>query len=284
MITESLLVGNRFLHDASLVMIFGGSGFIELTSPELRFALDRIWICPERLAVSIAVATTIVTVPLNLASLTDSVPTTNLVATYLFQTNGGQVLVFQILGAAALLVVSIFLARTAKAVVAGLMLCELSLAGHATDGDTFHQIITASTQAVHILAGAAWLGALPVLVAVIICINCGVDRVGGNSALQKFSAIGHLLVALTLTCGLSTALLINGLPDIAKEYDRAVIAKGVLVSGMAIVALVNRYAVVPRLRSYPGANSLLVAGSTAEILLGMTALALVASFGITDPA
>lgn len=284
MSAASLLVGNRFLHDASLVMLFGGSGFIQLVAPDLKFALQQVWTRPERAAVSVTIATTILAVPLNVASFTESWPTTDFVATYLLQTHGGRVLILQIVSAATLLGVWMYPMPKNVVLVAGLMLCELALAGHASDGDNIENIVVASMEAVHILAGAAWLGALPVLLIILNCVSHNVHRGGGIAALQKFSAVGHFTVTLTFICGISTALLINGLPSPTRDYGRAVLLKTFLVFTMALLALINRYAIVPRLRSHRGASALLVAGSTAEILLGMTALLLVASFGITDPA
>jgi copper resistance protein D len=282
---DILIVGNRFLHDSSLVMVFGGTGFLQIVaSPGLRSSLQRIWILPERTAVSIAVATTALALPVNIAFLADGWPTADFATAYLFHTNGGRVLVLQLLSAAALLGIWMYPLPRATVLVAGLMLCELALTGHASDGGTLHQVIAGTAEALHILAGAAWLGALPALLIVLHRLKKGTHQAECILALRNFSIIGHFVVMVTITFGISTALYINGVPHPSSEYSSAVLLKASLVLTMASLAVINRYAIVPRLRSHRCANSLLVGASFAEILLGMAALLLVAWFGLTDPA
>lgn len=284
MTMESVLVANRFLHDASLVMLFGGGCFTQLVAPDLRGVLERVWVSRERAAIAIVAATTVVSLPLNVATFTESWPSTHQLTIYLLETNTGRVLLLEMFTAATLIGVSTYSMPKITVLVAGLMLSELALAGHVADGDNLRKIIASVVAILHILAGAAWLGALPILLTVLSCLRHNVHRHDGVAAMQKFSKIGHVVVALNLTCGIATAMIINGLPSPLTFYGRAVLLKTLLVFTMVVLAVINRYAIVPRITSHRGAGSLLIAGAAGEILLGMTALLVVASFGTIDPA
>jgi putative copper resistance protein D len=284
MTAECLLVGNRFMHDTALVLVWGGTGFIAFVAPkQLQADLHSLWIRPEQVLVIVALTTAMVAAPINLFALSDRWPTSDIALTYLLDTSTGRFLIVQLVSAFALLVSSMKSKAPATVLLAGLMLCELAMTGHATDGSPAHQVIAGVAQSAHILAGGAWLGALPMFLIVLHLKSRGMQRSACTEAMRKFSTIGHLVVAITLVGGITLAVLIDGFPHLSSTYGRELLLKTSLVVVMALIAVANRYVIVPRLRSYGGASSLLIAGSTLEIVLGIVALALVASFGTIDP-
>jgi putative copper resistance protein D len=89
-----------------------------------------------------------------------------------------------------------------------------------------------------------------------------------------------------LVSGLAnTILTLGGLPtNPTSPYQLELIVKICAVFSMTGIAMVNRYLVMPRFRSDPiSSRYWLVIGTSAEVVLGLFAIALVASFGLQDP-
>ncbi|MFP3435633.1 CopD family protein, partial [Paraburkholderia sp. SIMBA_061] len=73
------------------------------------------------------------------------------------------------------------------------------------------------------------------------------------STLIRFSRWGHLAVALVILSGVINSLIIlgNWPLDVASPYQRLLLFKTALVALMVMVALANRYAIVPAISSVP---------------------------------
>lgn len=274
-------VANRFLHDTALVYLWGGNGFLAFISPaDVRRQLGERTRQASSIAVCWVVVTSSLALPISLVGFFETVPGSSEVLAFIFYTAPGNILLLEL--ASALVLLGAYSTGLIKAVtvLAGFLLCERVLAGHAADEGPFLQTI----QATHILAGGAWLGALP-LYAILVSVSQRHEPHGGAIvAMRRFSQLGHFAVATTLTAGWASALLHSGTPSIAKPYGAAVLLKGAIVTAMALVALVNRYAVLPRLRRSDNAQRLLVANTATEIALGLLALGLVAWFSTINPA
>ncbi|SFN42270.1 CopD family protein [Xenorhabdus japonica] len=117
-----------------------------------------------------------------------------------------------------------------------------------------------------------------------IAINLYSDSV---SAMRKFSLYGHFAVFLVIVTGIvSSVILIPGWPIFSQalsEYQSMLWLKIVLVIGMVLLALINRYILVPKLKQKRCYQQLII-NSWLEIILGTTALLCVAIFTTQPPA
>ncbi|RXZ05889.1 hypothetical protein DD571_09825, partial [Klebsiella pneumoniae] len=102
--------------------------------------------------------------------------------------------------------------------------------------------------------------------------------------MARFSRYGHLAVAGTIASGALNALLIQGGLIGASPWGRMLLIKCALVAGMVVIALVNRYVLVPRMSaSGSQAESLILRTTQAEIGLGALALLAVSLFATWEP-
>ncbi|KMJ43379.1 copper resistance protein CopD [Xenorhabdus khoisanae] len=107
------------------------------------------------------------------------------------------------------------------------------------------------------------------------------------AAMRKFSLYGHVAVFLVIVTGIvSSVILIPGWPvfnRVISEYQSVLWLKIVLVTGMVLLALINRYILVPKLKQ-KGCYQLLIINIWLEIILGTSALLCVAIFATQSPA
>ena len=177
--------------------------------------------------------------------------------------------------------------RAAWLAVAGAgLIAAASLAwmGHAAADEgpaaTAHRV----ADAIHALAGAAWIGALVALLALAGERNRGLTL---HRALLRFSAIGPVLVAAIVLTGLVNAWVLVGpgnvgaLPSTA--YGRVLLAKLALFAAMLLLAANNRWRLTPRLERLPAAAGALRSSVALEALAGFAVLAAVAWLGTLPP-
>jgi copper resistance protein D len=176
-------------------------------------------------------------------------------------------------------------------IAALLLLVSLGWVGHAAvdmGGGITHVI----NQMTHLIGGGLWLGGLvPLGVLLRRATRPGADAYVGLArvALPHFSQIGYAAVALILVTGTVNSILLVGSLHafIATPYGRLLIVKIVLVLTMVGLALVNRFRLLPRLRT--DASGLvplraLLHSVIAEQALGIAILAVVALLGTWPPA
>ncbi|CNH97107.1 MULTISPECIES: copper homeostasis membrane protein CopD [Yersinia] len=166
------------------------------------------------------------------------------------------------------------------------LLASLAFTGHAAMHDGalggIHQI----NQIIHLLSAGYWLGCLPPL---LICLaytqHSDVKR-EAITTLIRFSSWGHLAVILVLATGIINSIIMLRETALAltSVYQKLLLSKVLLVLLMIVVALINRYLIVPMLRQLPvKAHSWLVVNSCAEIILGAGVLLLVSIFATMAP-
>lgn len=289
MTPESAMAANRFLHDSSLGLLWGGLGYASFVAKgtlagRLVQKLDPM----VSGCVVVAVVTTASGFLISAANATgewSSVfdpETLHLMA----ETDVGQAFAIQAVTAVALVVSTLLKAYRTSVVLTGLMLCELALSGHATEGSGLAGLGHQVNDIVHVLCGTAWLGALVPFV-IVLRLSSVLDlRTSAIESLKRFSLAGHVAVTLVLISGLFNVWLVHGRiwPDLSSTYDQELLFKMLVVGLMVILATVNRYVFVPMFgRNAARARTLLAYGSLAEIFLGFVALGLVASFGLQDP-
>ena len=176
------------------------------------------------------------------------------------------------------------------AVLAGVYLVTLAWAGHAAAGPPAERGLHLTSDAVHLLAAGAWLGALPGLAFLL----GRTERMSGvpsaNAAVElarRFSALGILSVGALLASGLAnTWYLVGDVPAlVGTDYGQLLLIKLALFAAMITLALVNRLRLTPRLHAHDRKPLLgLRRNALLEAAAGLLVVTLVGVLGITVPA
>ncbi len=156
--------------------------------------------------------------------------------------------------------------------------------GHAAMNDGPMGALQRLNYAFHLICAATWLGGLLPL---LFCMRLAKGR-WQNAAIftmMRFSRVGHYAVAGVLLSGVINALMILGL-DIPWQagYVQFLLFKCALVALMVVIALANRYFLVPRFRPESGrAQQIFIRMTQAEVVLGALVLATVSLFATWEP-
>jgi len=165
-----------------------------------------------------------------------------------------------------------------------LQLILLACVGHTTlhTGGTgaFHRI----NHAIHLLSASFWVGGLlPLLV----CMFLARTATWSESAIEsmmRFSRYGHLAVAAVIVSGIINSLLILGWNiSLESSYVRLLLLKIVLVGVMVVLALINRYWLVPKFNHSALAKQQFIRLTGLEVILSAVVLLLVSLFATQEP-
>lgn len=240
-------------------------------------------------AVTVAAAATAAALPIEAASMGDGwrdALDPVVVAAVLTGTDAGRAWIAQAVLAAVLAACCfapprVRLGRTA--VAAALWLVGLCLTGHAVMDEGWLGAVHRGNDALHVLSAGAWIGALVPVLLILPRLARPEERSSAALALRRFSRAGHIVVALVLLTGVANAALVLGRwpTNFHSPYEALLDLKVLAVLAMAGLAVVNRYVLVPRL---PPSLPALRRATLAEVSLGLLAVALVAVFGLLDPA
>lgn len=283
----------RFLQDGSALLLWGAFFYLAALAPRrLAEACDKKLVITRLASIALALTATAAQLPLHSADFGQGwayafdAPTLHAV---LFQTRVGQAWQLQMLAAAALAATTVVTnpaRRFATATAAALLLASLALTGHAVipmgGWGVAHRVV----DALHLLCGGAWLGALPPLLITLAALRHTEHRAEAVTALRRFSSAGHVAVAGVIATGALNTWLTLGQDGIdpASTYQRLLFLKVLLVAAMTVLAICNRYRWVPLLRLRPAHSlSMIRRATVAEIGLGFAAVALVAVFGLLSP-
>jgi putative copper resistance protein D len=284
----------RFLHDASLMLLWGACAYLSFLVP--RALADTVWrmsAIPFFLIAVIAALTMLMSLPAATAIIGNGWSDAADIDTLhdvLFDTTVGRA--WQAQAVAAVLMICAFLLpesprRLGLALASGLGLAALSLTGHASMLDGWLRQAHRANDVLHVLAGGGWLGALVPLIPILRLLSRPECRAEAQLALRRFSTAGHWAVALVILSGIvNTLLILKRLPtDWSSPYQALLAIKIALVAGMSLLAIVNRYVFVPWIGRNPSRALLaLRLGSIAEIVIGFVVIGLVAVFGMMEPA
>jgi putative copper resistance protein D len=282
----------RLCFDAAAITAYGVSGFIA-------------WIAPKRLgqaiaassnflivaASSLAVLSTIAWLPIEAAMIGESwqlAVDRSTLSALLCDTAIGKAWLVRL--ALSLLLTAALPWRSASIVrlaLSGFLLASLALTGHANMDEGTRGVLHILNDALHVLAGGAWLGSLLALPGCLARLREPSFCAEARTALRRFSSAGHLAVALVIATGIvNTVLVLQRWPtDFTSSYQMLLVTKIVFVAGMTGLALMNRYIFVPRtLTQRDRAIIQIRSGTYAELALGAGVLAFVAVLGILDPA
>ena len=142
--------------------------------------------------------------------------------------------------------------QAAAVVLAGCLAGSLAYAGHAAAGVGAEGLVQLLADIVHLLAAAAWAGALVPLALLLHAAR----RDGGQAAIamariavQRFSTLGVISVGAILATGIINGYVLAGSVRalIDTDYGRLLLAKVALFLAMVTVAAVNRLRLTPRL-------------------------------------
>jgi putative copper resistance protein D len=288
---EAALAACRLAHFVAALMAFGICLYVRIFAPEtLRNVLGaafRPWVLGAAVA---AFVTAILWLALEAAAMADDGsgafdPDT--VETVFFDTAFGRAWQAHIALCLALAVASALDGRwAAPTVVAALVIASLGLAGHASMQSGALGVAHRANDALHLLCGGAWLGGLLPFVSCL-RLSAGPElRRDAIAAMMRYSRYGHAFVPLVVISGaVDIALTTGAIPWPPNSPYRALLAiKIALVASMVCVALFNRYVLAPRLAARPDAAVALRATSVANVAQGAVVVALVAAFGLLDPA
>ena len=208
----------RFLHDAAAMLLWGALAYLAALVPApLASVVDRRLRVFRVAAIAVAVATTAAALPLEAAYVGNGWPDAFDLPTLtavLFDTGIGSAWMVQ--AALALLLIAAAAAspkawrQVATAIAAGILLASLALTGHAVMHGGLVGIGQRINDALHVLAGGAWLGALVPLLIVMPGLGDPARRDAARAALNRFSVAGHGAVALVIATGVANTFLILG--------------------------------------------------------------------------
>lgn len=176
--------------------------------------------------------------------------------------------------------------RQAGVLVLGILqLCGMGWVGHAAMLEGWPGVLHCINQIVHLLSVTFWVGGLFPLLFVLQDARLLQTRTDAILTMMRFSRYGHLAVALAILTGLVNTRLILGWPlSAAGLYGALLAVKILLVAVMALLALFNRYWVVPRFRrANTAAYGYFLRLTTVELALSVLIIALVSFFATLSP-
>lgn len=174
----------------------------------------------------------------------------------------------------------------ALALCSTLLLVNMAFIGHAAMYPGILGIAHRVNHALHLLAAGYWFGSLLPLLLCLRYLPQPQWRSDAIVTLIRFSRWGHVAVALVIVTGMFNSLIILGRwpVDLGSAYQRLLLVKAGLVALMVIVALANRYVIVPAMRATPNlAQRGLVIACWLEVVLGAAVLLLVSLFATYVP-
>ncbi|MFN3945772.1 MAG: copper homeostasis membrane protein CopD [Allosphingosinicella sp.] len=169
--------------------------------------------------------------------------------------------------------------------VAVAALATLAWSGHAGAGEGAQALVHRIADVIHLLAAAIWIGTLVLLLVSIR--NPAVSRASLAAALQRFSIVGTIVVALLIVTGLVNLWAIAGLDAsslVTTDYGRVLLAKLLLFAAMLGFAALNRWRYTPMLvRQRDAPTAPLRRSLGMEMSLALAVLAAVALLGTLSP-
>jgi copper resistance protein D len=182
--------------------------------------------------------------------------------------------------------------------LAGAYAATLAWTGHATGDTGADRYVHLTSDAVHLLAAGAWVGALPGLISLLKRAR-DVARPEGFalavSATRRFSTLGMVSVSALVLTGLVNAwYLVGSVPALlVTDYGRLLLWKLLLFALMVTLAAINRLRLTPQLATAiptsigtPSRNAVarLRRNTLLEMAAGVAIVGIVAALGLTTPA
>jgi putative copper resistance protein D len=124
---------------------------------------------------------------------------------------------------------------------------SLAFAGHAIGGQGIEGIVHPAADILHLIAAAAWVGALVPLALFLAAAKDEASLGAMRTATLRFSALGVVSVATLFATGsVNSWYLVGGFAEFtATDYGRLLLIKIALFLGMVAIAAVNRFHLTP---------------------------------------
>lgn len=274
----------RWLHDASLMILFGGS----LLRAILRGRLPALTLPPGHTSIAalLALLSALLWLGLTTAQMAgDNAAMTDphLLALTLTQTLFGQVFLARfalllLLGLGAMLAWR----DSLLAALSGAALVLISVTSHAAEASPAHfAAIGITSDGLHLLTAGFWIGGLVVLAALF---GGGTQKPLLAGATAIFAEWGMIAVGLLVMTGMLNAstILLGGEGHDTRAYLAVLGAKLALVAAMVALATVNHFRLLPQLAGGGSAAGLL-RNIRWELGLGLIVVALAALLGLLAP-
>jgi copper resistance protein D len=181
----------------------------------------------------------------------------------------------------------------AAAILAAAFVGALAWSGHAAGGLGDEAFIHPAADVAHLIAAAAWVGALLPLI-VLLAAAGGEDASLAvvRKATTRFSVLGIVSVGTLLVTGIvNTFYLAGSVPALLRtDYGRLLLIKIALFLAMVALASLNRFRLTPQLlqqnniAASRGALRQLRRNAVMEVLAGAIVIAIVAALGTMPPA
>jgi copper resistance protein D len=302
-----MLIVSRLLQFAAVTVVFGcgafrlyGLAFDTTTTSANALVTFDTWVWRVTIVGAIVAllsgVSLLLAVTANMAGSAAAALDPNTISTVLFDTSFGLVWCWRLLFA--FLLIGACLAPLARRrmpailVLSLLLLVSLGWVGHAVEGQGVARFVHQINQMVHLLAAGLWLGGLVPLTWLL-----GRARSPSGAAwisvardvVPRFSHMGYVAVALLAATGaINTLLLVGSVEALAgTPYGRLLSLKILLFLVMVVLALINRFRLLPRLRREPQPSAPLAALARSvlfEQALGFAVLAVVSVLGTWPPA
>ena len=283
----------RFAHFLAAMLTFGMSAYLWAYAPErLTLALSPVLRRLALIGSLVALITAIAWLALESASMADdwsAVAAPDLIGAVLTDTAFGLAWAAHLVLAATLVAVVAFEPRArwaATSLVSAALLASLGLVGHAAMQSGAAGFLHRANHAVHLVTAGAWIGGLVPFAMCLRAYERDDLRKDAVRAMAGFSFWGQLIVAAIVLTGVVNIALTSHHPPVppTTPYRALLVAKLVIVAIMILLALFNRFALAPRLKTSANALTTLRATSAAEVALGCVVIALVSVFALLDPA
>jgi putative copper resistance protein D len=183
--------------------------------------------------------------------------------------------------------------EAAATILAAAFAGTLAWSGHAAGGLGGEAIIHPTADVLHLIAAAAWVGAL--LPLIVLFAAAGADDTSlaiARTATTRFSILGIVSVGTLLATGIvNTYYLAGSVPALLHtDYGRLLLIKIALFLAMVAIAAVNRFRLTPQLlqeasiASSGDALRRLRRNAAIEVLAGAIVIVIVAALGTMAPA
>jgi putative copper resistance protein D len=176
------------------------------------------------------------------------------------------------------------------AMLAAALAASLAWTGHAAGMEGIDGAVHLASDALHLVAAGAWLGALWPFALLLAAARRAGDPAAAAiaaQATQRFSILGMICVATILATGVINTWEILGTAafSVTTDYNRLLLAKIGLFIAMVTIAAVNRQRLTPRLSGADPRRAMrqLQWNSLTETGLGLLIVAIVAVLGRMTP-
>ena len=252
------MIGVRFALYADLMLLFGLPLFA-LYAPGGRDTIGVRWPALAILAL-LGLALSLLSIALMTASMA-GVPLDQVdpdaIRMMVTDTPMGQAWVVRMIALAVLLGVILIRHRAFEvaALLAAFALGSLAWTGHGAAGEGSAGTFQMVADIAHMLAAAAWIGALVGLGTMVFGTG---DLKTAYAALDQFSRAGSIIVGIMIASGLINSAYLVGVSHLADLpstlYGQLLIVKLVLFTGMLVIAAHNRFRLTPALAPIGGSS------------------------------